>query len=288
MCVGEILADMIMDGESGVIKTYVGGAPFNVAVSASRSGSEVTFLGRLGDDPIGKFLKKQAEKFPLNLNLQIDDLSPTTMAFVSVDETGERDFKFLRHDSADYKIVVEKEFLEEIKPNIVHIGSLMLSEEVGRKTALDIVRECKERNIKVSFDVNYREDVFYKSPDAMRVCLEIIESADIVKFGIEEAEIVYREPFETVLEKLNNPIVCVTCGKDGSIVKFGKEKILAPTVAVKPVDTTGAGDAFFGAFLSGVDKVGFESVDKGSLYEIAVFANAKGAEATLHEGAVVL
>ena len=287
LCIGEILADMVMN-DSGEIRAHIGGAPFNVAVNASTCGAEVVFLGRVGDDPIGKFLKREARKFPLKCMIQTDEERNTTIAFVSIDESGERDFTFLRRDSADYHIEISDDLFDEVRPDIVHIGSLMLSDKVGRKIAFEALKESKKRKIKVSFDVNYREDVFKYDDKAVDACKKIIEEADIVKFSEEESELVYGKTFNEVFSSLENHVVCVTLGRDGSMIKLGDKLVTAESEPVEPVDTTGAGDAFFGAFLAGVDEVGFDNLNEENVKRIAYRANQKGAEATLHEGALAL
>ena len=287
LCIGEILADMVMN-DSGEIRAHVGGAPFNVAVNAAQCGSETVFLGRIGNDPIGKFLKREAKKFPLKSILQTDEERNTTVAFVSIDENGERDFTFLRRDTADYHIEITDDFFDDVRPDIVHIGSLMLSDKSGRKIAFNVLKECKKRKIKVSFDVNYRDDVFKDNGKAMNACRKIISAADIIKLSEDEAELVFDKSLGELFSELTNPVVCVTLGKDGSVIKLGDRRITVESEPVRPVDTTGAGDAFFGAFLAGVDEEGFDNLDVENVKRIAYRANRKGAEATLHEGALAL
>ena len=287
LSIGEILADVVMNSETGEMRAHVGGAPFNVAVSAAKSGARTVFLGRVGNDPLGKFVAKEGNKFPLGMILQKDDLRPTTIAFVSIDENGERSFRFTRENAADYHIEVDEKIFKSVRPDTVHLGSLMLSEEAGRKCAYDIVSFTRKYGAVLSFDVNYREDVFKSADEAKKSYMPFIKEADILKFSREELELFYENDYLTALGELENPIVCVTCGKDGSIIRFHGKNIKADSVPVKPVDTTGAGDAFFGAFLAKTDGI-FQTLTEDKIFDAARYANIKGAEATMYEGAVKL
>ena len=135
LSIGEILADVIVgeNNSSLQMEAHLGGAPLNVAVNAALAGADVAFTGRVGRDVIGKFLIRQAKKTGLaKLDIQTDQKRSTTLAFVTI-TGGERDFSFFRTDTADYHIDGNKINLGDYENlNIVHLGSLMLSEEEER------------------------------------------------------------------------------------------------------------------------------------------------------------
>lgn len=144
LSVGEILADMIGQKVNGVttFKAFCGGAPFNLAVNAKQSGAKVGFVGRVGNDVIGRFVLCEAQKAHLErLDIQIDAERNTTIAFVTLTD-GERDFAFNRHDTADFNIDfddIDFESYENLE--IVHLGSLMLSEQKGQRVCR---KDCKQ------------------------------------------------------------------------------------------------------------------------------------------------
>ena len=158
LCIGEILADLIGKEENGRYSydMFIGGAPFNVAVNAKRAGAKVGFVGRVGKDPIGKFLITTAKKLNLDYtDIQTDGERNTTLAIVSLNN-GERDFAFFRHDAADFNIDIRKIDIKRYTDlNIVHLGSLMLSEEKGRVFAGNIVKTVKNE---------IRQNFFYLQP----------------------------------------------------------------------------------------------------------------------------
>ncbi|MCQ2399259.1 MAG: PfkB family carbohydrate kinase, partial [Clostridia bacterium] len=172
--VGEILADLTgNDSADGLdLTARIGGAPFNLAVNAKKAGAKVGFYGKVGNDVIGKFLVKEAEKFGLDeLNVSYDTKRNTTLAFVALKD-GERDFSFFRYETAD--VYMDDDFHFE-KGGIVHVGSLMLSTPFGRKNAIRIMKIATKTGNKISFDVNFRSDIFRDKEDAINTYLPYIE-----------------------------------------------------------------------------------------------------------------
>lgn len=283
LCVGEILADMIgtPQGNDFYYERKAGGAPFNVACATKKLGSQTAFVGSVGDDVIGAFLKRFAKSVGFSdLLLDVKPDRNTTMAIVDVDASGERSFCFYRKHTADY---VLPEIPDDLiaKANIVHVGSLMLSEAEGREYAVRLIERAKSAGKKVSFDVNFRTDVFRDRAAAIAIYREIIEKADIVKFSEDELEIFG----ETYVSSLGS-LVCVSLGGAGSEWRYKGKTVRVPSVKVKPIDTTGAGDAFFAGVLSGIDKLGSYDYAEADLTEIFRFANVCGALNTLGRGAI--
>lgn len=292
LSVGEILADMIGQKEDGVttFKAFCGGAPFNLAVNAKQSGAKVGFVGRVGNDVIGRFVLCEAQKAHLErLDIQIDAERNTTIAFVTLTD-GERDFAFNRHDTADFNIDfddIDFESYENLE--IVHLGSLMLSEQKGREFAEKIANKASELGAKLSFDMNFRKDIYKNFVDAKRAYAPFVECADIIKFsddeltdytGISDMD----EAAKSVLKK--DKLLLVTLGKSGSAYYYNDLKGIVPSLSgVKCVDTTGAGDAFFGAFLTNIE--GKELTKENIVYAMQQ-GNIKGAKTTEFYGAIEL
>lgn len=292
LSVGEILADMIGQKEDGVttFKAFCGGAPFNLAVNAKQSGAKVGFVGLVGNDVIGRFVLYEAQKAHLDrLDIQIDAERNTTIAFVTLTD-GERNFAFNRHDTADFNIDfddIDFESYENLE--IVHLGSLMLSEQKGREFAEKIANKASELGAKLSFDMNFRKDIYKNFEDAKRAYAPFVERADIIKFsddeladytGISDMD----EAAKSVLKK--DKLLLVTLGKSGSAYYYNDLKGIVPSISgVKCVDTTGAGDAFFGAFLANIE--GKELTEENIVYAMQQ-GNIKGAKTTEFYGAIEL
>lgn len=291
LSIGEILADLIGEKENGVTKfnEFCGGAPFNVAVNALQSGGKVGFIGRVGKDPIGKFLIEFAKKVGFQyLDIQKDNVRNTTLAIVSLNN-GERDFAFFRHDTADFNIDEKGiDFKKYKNLNIVHLGSLMLSEKAGQKLAKKIVNKTKKAKKLLSFDVNFRMDLYNSLDDAIKAYKPFIESADILKFSDDEIlDYTGEKDLEKAIEKVykKDRLLLITLGSRGSKYVYNDLSGIVKTEKVKPIDTTGAGDAFFGTVLAKLDGKEF---NKKNIENALKEGNKKGAEATQFYGAIKL
>lgn len=280
--IGEILIDKFINGND--VETFPGGAPFNVACNIASFKGNVSFLGSIGHDENGIFLKKYVRKksysgFVLSSLKKRD----TTIAEVSLKD-GERSFRFIRDNGADYVLSMSKvNKLEINNGDIVHIGSLMLSESRGRRTFYKIIKIAKEKGAKISFDVNYRDDIFESASAAKRIFKKAIKECDYIKFSDEELAILTnKKRVESALKALLNEkqIAFVSLGKKGSLVYQDGIKEIVPTVVVSPIDTTGAGDAFYSYVLFSLDNKNFDYKN------ILRKANYVGAMATQKKGAI--
>ena len=291
LSIGEILADMVGERIDGTMtfKSFCGGAPFNVAVNAKNAGAKVGFIGCVGKDPIGKFLTLEAGKASLDsLKIQVDSKRNTTLAFVTLTD-GERDFSFYRNDTADYNIDIDSvNFNDYNDLSIVHLGSLMLSEENGKVLAQKVVDKTKSLGKKLSFDLNFRKDIYKNFLDAVNSYKPFVEQADIIKFSDDELrdytgkeDII--EGIESIYKK--DTLIVLTLGSKGSMYYLNGKYGLVETVKVKPIDTTGAGDAFFGTFLANIEK---EEWTEENIKNALVKANKAGAETTQFLGAIKL
>lgn len=292
LSIGEILSDLIGEKNDGALtfRAFCGGAPFNLAVNAKQSGATVGFVGRVGNDVIGRFVTAEAEKANLDsLDIQTDEKRNTTIAFVTL-MNGERDFAFNRHDTADFNIDFDKiDFAKYKNLNIVHLGSLMLSEEKGRALAKRVADKTKDIGAKLSFDVNFRKDIF-RDFDAAKMAYEpFVKRADIVKFSEDELlDFTGISGIDAAAESLcdKDKLILVTLGKNGSAYYFNGEKgVVSSEYKCKSVDTTGAGDAFFGAFLAAIEN---KEPTKGNIVSAMRKGNEKGAKTTEFFGAIKL
>ena len=284
LCVGEILVDMIAVNENGNIsyQRKAGGATFNVACAITKFGGKSAFVGSVGSDTIGSFLQSFIKKQDLNdYYLYQHQERNTTLAFVDLDSEGERSFCFYRKNTADYILPnISDEMLD--KATIVHVGSLMLSEKEGIAYAKELINIAKEKGKLISFDVNYRTDIFPNTEYAIAVYKEILELADIVKFSEDEVEIFT----QAYIDSLKDKLLCISLGKNGSLFQYKSLKGIVPSIKVKPVDTTGAGDAFYAGILSIISDIKCENWDENVFKKAFLFGNICGALNTLGKGAI--
>lgn len=285
---GDAVVDLIPDGENHYLKC-AGGAPANVAVGVSRLGVEAGFIGRVGNDPLGQFMKDvlAAEKVSTD-NMILDDAHRTSTVVVGLDN-GERSFTFMVNPSADQFLEVGD--LPEFKQgDFLHCCSIALLNDPSRSTTIEAIRRIKNAGGFVSFDPNLRESL-WKSLDEMKTVVNsVVAMADILKFSEEELTLLtdkatLEEATQAITAQYPEKLIIITLGKDGAIYHLnGLSKVVAGK-ALKPVDTTGAGDAFVSGLLAGLAQVS-DWKNEDVLTDVIRKANASGALATTAKGAM--
>ena len=285
ICTGEILVDMVGRMNDGILQydRHAGGAPFNVCSAIAKFGGKSIFNGAVGNDLMGSFLidfssRQNIRKVYLNIDLKHN----TTLAFVDIDENGERNFCFYRKHTADYHLKPIKE-VDLKNANVIHFGSLMLSEKEGFEYALNEIKRVKKLEKYISFDVNFRTDIFKNEEEALDRYKTILKYVDIVKFSEDEVNIFGKEYVKNLSQ---HALVCVSLGNKGSKYIYKNLTNKIPSIKVNPIDTTGAGDAFFAAILMNLDGIDKNEWNKELLDKTFKFANIAGALTTLKVGAI--
>ncbi len=294
---GELLIDLTQRGSdengNGEFTAYPGGAPANVAVAASRLGATTGFIGKVGDDAFGRSLADTLKKDNVDIKgLYYDDYQPTTMAIVSVDESGERDFSFYRKPGADTQLTVDEaiEALADL-PKILHVGSLSMTTSPGKEACEEAVKYAKENGSVISYDPNYRAALWDSEEHAIEMMKVLLPYADILKVSDEEMVMLTgTDDFEAgsrVLAEYGCGLVMVTLGSDGVFVRMGSHTATVPGFSVEVADTNGAGDTFLGAMLMQIAKgvTGTEDVWK-QLLDMVRYANKAASLTCSRHGAI--
>ncbi len=284
--IGEILLDIFSEEKENSLDMTgkIGGAPFNVAANIALNGGDVVFVGAIGKDNFGKYIEKQSKRYPIKKTILEKIDGNTTLASVSL-SNGERSFSFLR--GCDYQI--SKNTIEKLQVkvgDIIHIGSLMLSEEKGRELFTSIVSFAKRKGAYISFDANLRLDIFKNEKEAMRVFINAIKNIDVLKLSEDELSFFGYETPEDFYHTLKKDCyLFVTYGSKGSSLTYKGKTIFVPSSPVEIVDSTGAGDAFYARILMEIDSI--DNIKFASWEEILTEANLDGAKATTHYGAIL-
>ena len=287
--IGEILVDIFDNGSSRT--ALPGGAPFNVACNALLYTKQVGFVGAVGNDEYGRLLIDTAKEKPFSFtNIKVLDDYYTSKAIVTLDN-GERSFRFDRSGGADYRLDISDIDISSIKDeDIVHIGSLMLSEKEGRDYFYQLIDKIRtSTKAKISFDINYRDDIFSSPSEAKKIFINALNKADILKFSEGEIKLLsdkddIKEGLHALLNK--NQVAVVTLGSKGSLFYKDGKTVSVPTYPVKPVDTTGAGDAFYSYFLASlVNHPNFINNEE-EIIKYLKRANIAGGLCTLKKGAI--
>ena len=295
---GEILIDFTWQGinEDGqtLFAQNPGGAPANVAVAAAKLGGHVAFIGKAGKDMHGEYLKSVLEKENVETTgMLLDEKYFTTLAFVNVDENGERTFSFARKPGADTKIEKEEIDVDILdKTQIFHIGSLSLTEQPARDTTHYAIQRAKEKGSIISYDPNYRASLWKDEEMAKKQMRSLISYVDIMKISDEETKLLTDkespEEAAVTLFRMGVKIVVVTLGSNGAYLYCKEGGVYIPGFVSKAVDTNGAGDSFWGGFLYCISKDGKrpEIITMNELKEYVRFGNAVASLCVEKKGAI--
>lgn len=265
-----------------------GGAPFNVAVGTARLHSQSGFIGRVGDDDFGHFLKKTLSDSGVSTaSLQLDSQHKTSTVLVSLNSGGEREFTFLTTPSADQFLTSDA--LPEFSNDILHFCSLAMVTDVCRNTLVAAIRNVKQRGGLLSFDVNLREQMWLDKHEMIETVRHFSSQADILKLSEEEWYwMTGTHNFTLALEGLKAlpaQLKVVTYGSQGAMVLWRDSVIHFNGYTVDSVDTTGAGDAFVAGLLAWIAHNGMpESFEQ--IHQAIAQAGACGALATTRKGAL--
>ena len=294
---GEVLIDFTPCGKSEAGKNLFeqnpGGAPANVLAALSGMGCTTAFIGKVGDDMHGAYLRSVLEDLKINTEGMITDPAYfTTLAFVSL-ENGERSFSFARKPGADTQLRKD-ELIPEILENtkIFHFGSLSLTDEPSKGTTYEAVRRAKEAGALISYDPNYRAPLWPDRETAVREMRALIPFVDIMKISDEECELLtgVTDPEQAAQKLLDAGVKCVfvTCGGDGALLKTKTVSASEPSMKCTVVDTTGAGDSFWGGVLYqfASNDLRPEDLDEENARRILRFANTVAGLCVQKRGAI--
>ena len=263
---GEILIDLTYSGRDNGIPVYKanpGGAPANVAVAAARLGASASFIGKVGDDYYGGFLKKTLEDNGVDVSgLLTDADARTTLAVVSLSDTGERSFSFYRRGCADVLLSPSEISLDMLgDTRFLHFGSVSLTDEPSRSATVFAAEKAKELGATITYDPNYRVNLWDSESVAVEQMKSVLVMVDILKISDEELPLLTgtddpAEGTRKLFDEYGVSLILLTLGPDGAYYRRGGETGHIPGFKVEVADTNGAGDTFFGAFLSRMAALG--------------------------------
>ena len=300
LCIGEALIDMICTDKGKSLAAghnflkKPGGAPTNVAAAIAALGGEVELAAKVGNDPFGKQLIEVMQSFNVSTKwMYQDNHFFTTFAFVSLMEDGERDFVFNRGADAELsRTEIEEIDLDDFA--IIHFGSATGFLPGPLQAAYQgLLQKALQKNLFISFDPNYRHLLFRNNVQTfIDQSWNFLESCNFFKVSEEEAILITgAATLADAIKALNqktNAIFAITIGKEGTMLSINQETIIIPSIHVKAVDTTGAGDAFVGAVLYQLSKMhdDLAAISFENWKNIIYNANKAGARTCEYMGAM--
>lgn len=299
IALGELLIDFtcISSDEQGypTMAAHPGGAPANFLAALTKFGAKTALLGKVGTDAFGKMLSGTLQNVGISTEgLVADDSFFTTLAFVTLDHTGNREFSFARKPGADTQLHFKELNLKLIdEAKVFHFGTLSLTDEPCRTATQEAVAYAKSKGKLITYDPNLRKPLWNDLEVAKEQLLWGLEQADIVKISDEEVEFLFglgvQEGAQYILDHFNVKLVFVTCGADGCYFMNRKASGHVPGLSgLKVIDTTGAGDIFGGSALWKLLQIQKEpdSLNEDELREAVTFACTSAGLSTTKSGGI--
>lgn len=298
VALGELLIDFTCQSTDAdgypTMAAHPGGAPANFLAAIAKFGGRTAMLGKVGTDAFGKLLTGTLEKAGIETKgLVASDDVFTTLAFVTLDEHGDREFSFARKPGADTQLRFKEVDLSLLDAcRALHFGTLSLTDEPARETTYCAVAYAKTHGKLITFDPNLRKPLWRDLEQAKQQMLWGLSQADVVKISDEEVEFLFgmtpQDGAAHILAQYGVKLVFVTCGADGCW--FQNKTACGHVDGLKDihvVDTTGAGDIFGGSAVWKVLQSGKapDDLDEAALREIVGFAcRTAGLSTTKHGG----
>lgn len=271
LCFGELIVDWIPHGfqtvENLKIPLYAqfpGGAPANVAVACQRLGVETIFVGQVGGDITGRYLKDCLKKCHVDTQYLLQSDYQTAMAFVYLNSKGARSFTFKRDNTADLHYPIESindEMFHDV--GILHVCSNTLTEQDIADCTLKAMKTAQSQDVLTSFDVNLRLTLWSDLESVKPRVMQIMQFTDLVKFSIDEVDFLRAgQPESDFLNELFNygvKVVIITDGKEPVRLCTSNhhQSLMPPSVEI--VDSKGARDAFSGGWIYGLIEQGIHN-----------------------------
>lgn len=298
VALGELLIDLTQNGYSGqgnpLLEANPGGAPCNVLALLTKLGHSTAFIGKVGRDGFGDQLENALTETGISTaGLLRDDQVHTTLAVVHTLAGGDRDFSFYRNPGADMCLHTQEINRELIRQaRIFHFGTLSMTDEPVRSATYAAIAEAEAHGVLRSFDPNLRPPLWRTLDEAKEQVLYGMAHCDILKISDNEIQwLTQQEDFDAGVRWIrqrfpNIRLLLLSMGKDGSRGYSGDAMAEVKGFPVNAIETTGAGDTFFGGILHHVLAWGLREYTRQELEEMLTFANAAAALVTTRKGAL--
>ena len=289
LAVGEVLVDLISQEEADTFleadafERYFGGSPANIAMNLARLGKKSALISRVGFDGLGEYLLKRLEKAGVITDaISVDKNNNTTVIMVT---RSRKSPKFIAYRGAEKFIDSDEINDRDIsRSKIIHLSTFALSAPESRRAIEKIIKIARDQKKIISLDPNYRPQLWEGTGDGIEYIKDLLSKIDIIKPSLDDAEALFgkgtTEDYIKLFHESGCKLVILTQGADGLIVSTGDEIKHFDSLATEVVDTTGAGDAFWSGFYTGISS--------GYNLKLAIqLGNSVAAEVIKEVGAIV-
>lgn len=298
IALGELLIDFapVSTDDRGypTLAAHPGGAPGNFLAALSRCGAKTAFWGKVGDDRFGSLLRSTLAEAGVDVSgVVVDPHVFTTLAFVTLDDQGDRSFSFARKPGADTQLRPDELDLSQLdRAKVFHFGTLSLTCQPVRSATQTAVAYAKDHGLLITFDPNLRKPLWDDLNEAREQILWGLRQADVVKLSDEEVDFLWscspQDGAARLLRDFGTKLAMVTMGANGCLLQNKNGSALVGALPVHAVDTTGAGDIFGGAALSRILALGLspDELTTSQLREVGRFAAAAAGLSVRRHGGI--
>jgi len=259
LAVGELLIDLISTQmapslrEAAEFRRYQGGSAANLAVNVAKLGMRSALIAKVGIGAFGRYCKRELSRYGVLTDyLVMDHHVRTTMVFVAR-TAGTPDFEVARQGDAELQPdEVPEEAIARVR--LVHTSTFALSREPCRSAVRRSLQLARDQGKLVSLDPNYHADVWPNLFEARALLGELYPLVDLTKPSLDDAERLFgpghtAEKYVEMFAAMGAKTVVLTMGAGGLLLHHEGRVQHVPASAVEVADATGAGDAFWAAFL---------------------------------------
>jgi len=231
----------------------IGGAESNVAIGFARLGGEATWIGRVGNDGLGRRVLREIRAEGVHTLAAIDESAPTGLLIKETPVPDRTRVTYYRAGNAGSRLNVADVYPAVIQAaGILHVTGITPGLSTTASEAVDAALAAAKGTVPVSFDVNHRDGV-WQGRDPKAAYIRLAERAAVVFAGDREAALLVgeAEPAELArrIAKLGAHQVVIKLGDRGSVALIDGKLHTVPAIRVRAVDTVGAGDAFVAGYL---------------------------------------
>jgi len=251
-----------------------GGKGANQAVAAARCGGEVTFIGKVGQDPTGNQSIKNLKAENIDTStISVDVENPSGVALILVNDEGENMIIVASGSNMSLSLAD----IDSAQSQISSAQILLLQLE----TPLDTVIYACKKGFELGKKVILNPAPAVKLPDIIYPYLHIItpnETETEILTGIKVSDEVTALEASNILRNKGVDTVIITMGAAGAFINSDALKTMVPAPKVKAIDTTAAGDCFNGALAAALTL-------NMSMHEAVEFANKAASISVTRMGA---
>lgn len=243
--------DLIEDPQASMtFHAHPGGSVSNVAGNVAQFQKNSALLACVGEDAFGTLLMEKLEKRGVVKDYLQRSKKSTSLVLVNQSQGTPTPYFYRMADVDLREEAALDALLDQIK--VLHFSFWPLTHDASRKVVMGLLKKAKAKGICIGFDPNYHEALWKQEEPVMEMLATILEYVDVIKPSLDDASRLLGEHsmeyYLDAFQAFGIQTVILTLGKEGLVARHHNQRVQLPSMAQEVVDTTGAGDAFWGGY----------------------------------------